>query len=104
MARLRVFQCCAGNNQFETSKQVKRPFSNGNAHFDLRHGIAEADYMLADALQTSDGGYIISYHLKKNRKISYLDYSGRPVWTIHLPTSDNKIHLVDESHLVNIEK
>lgn len=104
MARLRVFQCCASNNQFETGKQMKRPFSNGNAHFDPRHGIAEADYMLADALFKQDGGYIISYHLKKNRKISYLDYSGRPVWTNHLPTSDNKIHLVDESHLVNIEK
>lgn len=83
---------------------MKLPFSNGNAHFDLRHGIAESDYMLADAVQTSDGGYIIAYYLKEKYKLSYLDNYGRPVWTIHLPTSDNKIHLVDENRIFYFEK
>ena len=85
---------------YENGKQIELPFSNENAHFDLRHGIAESDYILADAVQTTDGGFLISYYWKKDKKLSLIDSSGSIVWTIHLPKDYDKVYLVNEDWVV----
>lgn len=67
-----------------------------NAHFDLRHGIAESDFVLADAVHKSDGDFLLSYYWKKDRKLSLIDSSGSLIWTIHLSKGYDKVYLVDE--------
>lgn len=71
-----------------------------NAHFDLRHGIAESDFVLADAVHKSDGDFLLSYYWKKDRKLSLIDSSGSLIWTIHLPKGYDKVYLVDEDWVV----
>ena len=89
---------------YENGKQVELPFSNENAHFDLRHGIAESDYILADAVQTTDGGFLLSYYWKKDKKLSLIDSSGSIVWTLHLPKDYDKVYLVDENRMIFVDK
>lgn len=88
---------------YENGKQVELPFSNDNAHFDLRHGIAESDYILADAVQTTDGGFLLSYYWKNDKKLSLIDSSGSIVWTLHLPKDYDKVYLVDENRMIFVD-
>ncbi len=81
---------------YENGNQIELPFPNENAHFDLRHGIAESDFILADAIQKSDGDFLLSYYWKKANKLSLIDSSGSLIWTIHLPKSYDNVYLVDE--------
>lgn len=89
---------------YENGKQIDLPFSNENAHFDLRHGIAESDYILADAVQTTDGGFLLSYYWKNDKKLSLIDSYGNIVWTIHLPKGYDKVYLVNENRMIFVDK
>ena len=88
---------------YETGKQIKLPFPNENARFDLRNGIAEADFILADAIQVSDGGFLLSYCWKNKNKLSLTDDSGNLIWTVHLPDSRDKLYLIDEKTMFYID-
>jgi hypothetical protein len=81
---------------YESGRQIELPFSNENAHFDLKHGIAEADYILADAVQTHGGDYLLLYYLQSKNKLSLIDNTGSFVWTLHLPDHCKKAYLVNE--------
>lgn len=83
---------------YENSRILELPFNNDNAHFDLKHGIAEADYILADALQTATGDYLLLYYLESRNNVSLVDTTGSIVWTLHLPNNWSKAYLVDEKH------
>ena len=85
---------------YENGNQIELPFPNENAHFDLRHGIAESDFVLADAVHKSDGDFLLSYYWKKDRKLSLIDSSGSLIWTIHLPKGYDNVYLVDEDWVV----
>ena len=85
---------------YENGNQIELPFPNENAHFDLRHGIAESDFVLADAVHKSDGDFLLSYYWKKDRKLSLIDSTGSLIWTIHLPKSCEKVYLVNEDWVV----
>ena len=88
---------------YENSRILELPFNNDNAHFDLKHGIAEADYILADALQTATGDYLLLYYLESRNNVSLVDTTGSIVWTLHLPDNWSKAYLVDEKHLFFID-
>ena len=88
---------------YENGRILELPFNNDNAHFDLKHGIAEADYILADALQTATGDYLLLYYLESKNKVSLVDTTGSIVWTLHLPDNWSKAYLVDEMHLFFID-
>lgn len=88
---------------YENGRILELPFNNDNAHFDLKHGIAEADYILADALQTATGDYLLLYYLESKNKVSLVDRTGSIVWTLHLPDNWSKAYLVDENHLLFID-
>ena len=88
---------------YENGRILELPFNNENAHFDLKHGIAEADYILADAIQTATGDYLLLYYLESKNKVSFLDMTGLIVWTLHLPNDWSKAYLVDENHLLFID-
>ena len=88
---------------YETGKQIKLPFPNENASFDLRNGIAEADFILADAIQISDDGFLLSYYWKNKNKLSLTDDSGNLIWTVHLPDSRDKLYLIDEKTMFYID-
>ena len=88
---------------YENGRILELPFNNDNAHFDLKHGIAEADYILADALQTATGDYLLLYYLESKNKVSLVDTTGSIVWTLHLPDNWSKAYLVDEKHLFFID-
>ena len=88
---------------YENGRILELPFNNENAHFDLKHGIAEADYILADALQTATGDYLLLYYLESKNKVSLVDATGSIVWTLHLPDNWSKSYLVDEKHLLFID-
>ena len=88
---------------YENSRILELPFNNENAHFDLKHGIAEADYILADALQTVTGDYLLLYYLESKNKVALVDTTGSIVWTLHLPDNWSKAYLVDEKHLFFID-
>lgn len=88
---------------YENGRILELPFNNDNAHFDLKHGIAEADYILADALQTATGDYLLLYYLESKNKVSLVDATGSIVWTLHLPDNWSKSYLVDEKHLFFID-
>ncbi len=88
---------------YENSRILELPFNNDNAHFDLKHGIAEADYILADALQTATGDYLLLYYLESRNNVSLVDTTGSIVWTLHLPNNWSKAYLVDEKHLFFID-
>ena len=88
---------------YENDRILELPFNNDNAHFDLKHGIAEADYILADALQTATSDYLLLYYLESKNKVSLVDTTGSIVWTLHLPDNWSKAYLVDEMHLFFID-
>ena len=88
---------------YQNGHQTELPFNNDNAHFDLKHGIAEADYILGDAVQTQGGDYLLLYYLHSKNKASFLDTTGSIVWTLHLPDNWSKSYLVDEKHLFFID-
>ena len=88
---------------YENGRILELPFNNDNAHFDLKHGIAEADYILADALQTATSDYLLLYYLESKNKVSLVDTTGSIVWTLHLPDNWSKAYLVDEMHLFFID-
>ena len=88
---------------YNSGRMLELPFSNENAHFDLNHGIAEADYILADAFQTATGDYLLLYYLESKNKVSLVDATGSIVWTIHLPDNWSKAYLVDENGLLFID-
>ena len=88
---------------YNSGLMLELPFSNENAHFDLNHGIAEADYILADAFQTATGDYLLLYYLESKNKVSLVDSTVSIVWTIHLPDNWSKSYLVDEKHLLFID-
>lgn len=88
---------------YETGKQIKLPFPNENARFDLRNGIAEADFILADAIRISDGGFLLSYYWKNKNKLSLIDDSGNLIWTVYLPDSRDKLYLIDEKTMFYID-
>lgn len=88
---------------YNSGRILELPFSNENAHFDLNHGIAEADYILADAFQTATGDYLLLYYLESKNKASLVDATGSIVWTIHLPDNWSKAYLVDENGLLFID-
>ena len=88
---------------YENGRILELPFNNDNAHFDLKHGIAEADYILADALQIATGDYLLLYYLESKNKVSLVDATGSIVWTLHLPDNWSKSYLVDEKHLFFID-
>lgn len=88
---------------YENDRILELPFNNDNAHFDLNHGIAEADYILADAFQTATGDYLLLYYLESKNKVSLVDTTGSIVWTLHLPDNWSKAYLVDEMHLFFID-
>lgn len=88
---------------YENGRILELPFNNDNAHFDLKHGIAEANYILADALQTATGDYLLLYYLESKNKVSLVDTTGSIVWTLHLPDNWSKAYLVDEKHLFFID-
>lgn len=89
---------------YESGRILELPFSNENVHFDLKHGVAEADYILADALQTSDGDFLLSHYLQSKNKLSLIDNTGSLVWTVHLPDNYNKVYLVDENMVLFINE
>ena len=89
---------------YENGRILELPFNNDNAHFDLKHGIAEADYILADALHTATGDYLLLYYLESKNKVSLVDTTGSIVWTLHLPDNWSKAYLVDENNLLFIDK
>ena len=88
---------------YETGKTLGLPFNNENAHFDLEHGIAEADYILGNALQTKSGDYLLSHYLQKKNKLSLIDNTGSLVWTLHLPDQFKKVYLVDERTVLFVD-
>ena len=88
---------------YKNGRILELPFNNDNAHFDLKHGIAEADYILADGLQTADSEYLLLYYLESKNKASLVDTTGSIVWTLHLPDNWSKAYLVDEKHLFFID-
>lgn len=88
---------------YKNGRILELPFNNDNAHFDLKHGIAEADYILADALQTATGDYLLLYYLESRNNVSLVDTTGSIVWTLHLPDNWSKAYLVDEKHLFFID-
>lgn len=88
---------------YESGRILELPFSNENAHFDLKHGIAEADYILADALQTFDSDFLLFHYLQKKNKLSLIDNTGSLVWTLHLPDNFKKVYLVDENMVLFID-
>ena len=88
---------------YNSGRILELPFSNENAHFDLNHGIAEADYILADAFQTATGDYLLLYYLESKNKVSLVDATGSIVWTLHLPDNWSKAYLVDENGLLFID-
>ena len=89
---------------YESGRILGLPFSNENAHFDLKHGIAEAEYIFADALQTSDGDFLLFHYLQKKNKLSLIDNTGSLIWTLHLPDNYKKIYLVDEKMMLFIDE
>ena len=88
---------------YENGRILELPFSNENAHFDLKHGIAEAEYILADALQTSNGDFLLFHYLQKRSKLSLIDNTGSIIWTLHLPDNYKKVYLVDEKTVLFID-
>ncbi len=88
---------------YKNGRILELPFNNDNAHFDLKHGIAEADYILADGLQTADNDYLLLYYLESKNKASLIDTTGSIVWTLHLHDNWSKAYLVDEKHLFFID-
>lgn len=88
---------------YESGRILELPFSNENAHFDLKHGIAEADYILGDALQTSDGDFLLFHFLQKRNKLSLIDNAGSLIWTLHLPDQFKKVYLVDERTVLYVD-
>lgn len=88
---------------YENGGILELPFNNENAHFDLKHGIAKAGYILADAMQTATGDYLLLYYLESKNKVSLVDATGSIVWTLHLPDNWSKSYLVDEKHQLFID-
>ena len=88
---------------YENNHVIELPFNNENAHFDLKHGIAEAEYILADALQTAEGDFLLLHYLQKNNKLSLIDNAGSLVWTLHLPDNFRKVYLIDEKTVLLVD-
>lgn len=89
---------------YENSRILELPFNNENAHFDLKHGIAEADYILADALQTESSDYLLLHYLQSKSKLSLVDNTGARIWTLHLPDDFKKVYLVDEETVLFVDE
>ena len=89
---------------YGNGRQLGLPFQNESAHFDLKNGIAKADYILADAIQTTTGDYILYYYFQSKSKLSLIDASGNLVWTIHLPDECKKLYLINEKTALFIDK